>query len=213
VNEYKSRTSDLNARLANLQAMLSRFADKEKESKQNDKDQAAPKKVAAAVARPIKPCHLLIILNIDSIRKILHFVHARSLFALVQTCRTMVDAQDDMDTWTTKALAVSGHESCTHFRTPKEAKRLYRAMANDWHSIMETFKWLARMGFPSDIAGTKNGRPLRLRVLETLKVAIRMTARRLLPPLRLLQLSEAALGALFSLMQVEFLKSHLCSRS
>lgn len=199
VNEYKSKTNDLNGRLANLNALLARFAAKEKESKQSE----TVIKEAARTQKYVKPCHLLQILNVDALRKILHFVSGRGLFAFAQTCKTLVEAQDDFDLWASKALSEAGEESPIVFRDAKDAKRLYRAVAADWHSMMATFKWLARMGCPSDVSGTRNGIPLRLRVIETLKTAIRMTARRLLRKERLHELSEAALVCLFSLMQAQ----------
>ena len=199
VNEYKSKTSDLNDRLANLKALLSRFAAKEAESKKTE----TVIKASVRAQRIVKPCHLLQILNVDSIRKILRFIDGRSLFAMSQTCKTVVEAQDDLDLWASKALSEAGDASPNVFRNASDAKRLYRAVASDWHSMMSTFKWLARMGYPSDVSGTRNGVPLRLRVIDTLKTAIRVTSRRLLRQERLHELSEAALVCLFSLIQAQ----------
>lgn len=199
VNEYKSKTSDLNDRLANLDALLARFAAKEKESKSTE----SVIKDAVRTQKLLKPCHLLDILNVDAIRKILNFVDGRSLFAFSQTCKVVVEAQDDFDLWVSKALSEAGEESRIEFRSTQDAKKMYRAIASDWYSMMATFKWLARMGYPSDVSGTRNGIPLRQRVIDTLRTAIRVTSRRLLRPERMHQLSEAALVSLFSLMQAQ----------
>ena len=130
----------------------------------------------------------------------MHFVDGKALFMLARTCTAVAQAQDDLELWASKAQAETSQDPSI-FRSAKEAKQLYRAMASDWASIAETFRWLARMGYPQDISGTKNGIPLRLRVLATLKIAIRLTSRRLLSAEKLRELSDAALVCLFSLMQ------------
>ena len=145
-------------------------------------------------------CYFLEILNSDAMRKMMHFIHGKHLFMLARTCTAVAEAQDDLELWASKAQAETSQDPSI-FRSAKEVKQLYRAMSSDWCSITETFKWLGRMGYPSDVSGTKNGIPLRCRVLDTLKIAIRLTSRRLLNAERVRELSDAALVCLFSLMQ------------
>ena len=198
VNEFNANVSETQARLLRLRAMLSRFDEKRAES--NSTEAAAISAARSRSARLVKkPCHFLDILNTDAIRRLLHFVDGKSLFACVSTCRALVQAQEDAGLWATKAMAETGDEA--HFNSAREAKRIYRNLASDWYSIVETFKWLARMGHPSDISGTRNGIPLHIRVLDSIRVALRLTSRQLLPPARTRQLADASLVSLFALMQ------------
>ena len=199
VNEFNANVSETQARLLRLRAMLSRFDDKRAES--NSAEAAATWAARSRKARLVeKPCHFLDILNTDAIRRLLHFVDGKSLFACVSTCRALVQAQEDAGLWATKAMAETGDEA-HYFDSAREAKRMYRNLASDWYSIVETFKWLARMGHPSDISGTRNGIPLHVRVLDSIRVALRLTSRQLLPPARTRQLADASLVSLFALMQ------------
>ena len=198
VNEYKANVDETQARLQRLQALLSRFEDKRAESKKAEVALAA---AARSVSRAVKPCHFLSTLNADAIRKVMHFLDGKILFALAQTCTSMVQAQDDMELWSSKVCSEAGQEIQTTFDCAKEAKQMYLSMSSRWHFTIETFGWLAKMGYPCDIAGTRNGVPLHFKVLEAIRIAIHLTSRQLLVPARVRELSDVSLPALFSLIQ------------
>ena len=132
----------------------------------------------------------------------MHFVDGKALFMLARTCTAVAGRR--RTTWSCGRPRPRPRRRRTPsiFRSAKEAKQLYRAMASDWASIAPRHSagWRGWV-YPQDISGTKNGIPLRLRVLATLKIAIRLTSRRLLSAEKLRELSDAALVCLFSLMQ------------
>lgn len=160
--------------------MLARFALKQKETENMKTWQAKSQSIAAKSGgvppkkRDMRPCWINALLPPDMLERVFERLTGRQLFRAAQVCRNFRQAQARLELWSAR-FEEELEGVPLNFATVKEAKVAFRRSFMDWNMVIETLKWLEKLEHPTDVSGTKNGVPLRKRVMDMLILTTALT--------------------------------------
>jgi hypothetical protein len=160
--------------------MLARFAVKQKETETMKTWQAKSQSIAAKSGsvppkkRDLRPCWINALLPPDMLEKVFERLTGRELFKASQVCRNFRNTQERLELWASR-FEVELEGVPFDYDTFKEAKVAFRRSFMDWHMVINTLEWLEKLEHPTDVSGTKNGVPLRKRVMDMLILTTALT--------------------------------------
>jgi len=137
------------------------------------------------------------------LRKLAAVLPGRKLLQFACVSRGCNDAAIDLDVWKRKIISELPVEVEQRDlpSSGRAARRLFQQWLRQFHQVLATFEWLASVGYPCDISGTKGGVPLERRVTSALENTVSLTKSGRLKADALVVLREHGLRAMLALVQ------------